>query len=220
MAQREAQRAAIRLSGASGHRAPETRMLILARRAVLSTVIALAALIFTSNPLLAAEGSESGWGGVWLFIGRVANLAVVAILLVWVARKPLANFYASRTESIREQLAEAQRARADAEARLAAIESRMSRLDQELSEMKAASEQDARAEYARLTEAADEEARKVVARARHEIAGMTREAYLGLKAHAAALAVEVAEKRIREVMTDEDHNRLVSKFVSGLGDAK
>ncbi len=183
-------------------------------------ILRLGLFLVTAGPLYAAEGSEGGWGGFWLFAGRVMNLAVVALILVWVARKPLSNFYASRTESIQEQLVEAKRARADAEAKLAAIESRTSRLDQELSEIKAASEQEARAEYARLSDAADEEARRVIDRARQEIEAMTREAYLGLKAYAAELAVDAAEKRIRGLMTDEDRNRLFSRFVSDLGDRK
>ncbi len=193
-------------------------MLNRTRSAAKPAILLLTLFLLVADPLFAAEGSEGGWSGLWLLIGRVMNLAVVALILVWVAKKPLANFYASRTESIREQLVEAQQARADAEAKLAEIESRMSRLDQELSEIKAASEHDARMEYARLSDMADEEARKVIDRARQEIEGMTREAYLSLKAHAADLAVDAAEKRIRNIMTDEDRNRLFSRFVSDLGD--
>jgi F0F1-type ATP synthase membrane subunit b/b' len=153
-------------------------------------------------------------------VGRVFNLAVVVGLLVWVARKPLANFYASRAESIREQLAEARRARAEAEAKLAEIEARMSRLDQELGEMKAAAEKDADLEYRRLVEAADEEARKIIGKAKEEIGGITREAYLGLKAHAAELAVNLAGQKIKGQITDEDRRRLFEGFLAGLEEKK
>lgn len=186
---------------------------------MLPVLLVLAGCLLGAEPLLAADGSEGGWG-IWLFIGRLFNLAVVVGLLVWVARKPLANFYASRSESIREQLAEAQRARAEAEAKLAEIESKMSRLDQELGEMKAAAEKDAELEYKRLIEAADEESRKIVGKAKEEIDGITREAYLDLKAHAAELAVTLAGQKIKGQITEEDRRRLFENFLAGLEDKK
>jgi len=188
-------------------------------RGMLPVLFVLAGCLLGAEPLLAADGSEGGWG-IWLFIGRLFNLAVVVGLLVWVARKPLANFYASRSESIREQLAEAQRARAEAEAKLAEIESKMSRLDQELGEMKAAAEKDAELEYKRLVEAADEESRKIVGKAKEEIDGITREAYLDLKAHAAELAVTLAGQKIKGQITEEDRRRLFENFLAGLEDKK
>jgi len=188
-------------------------------RGMLPVFFVLAGCLLGAEPLLAADGSEGGWG-IWLFIGRLFNLAVVVGLLVWVARKPLANFYASRSESIREQLAEAQRARAEAEAKLAEIESKMSRLDQELGEMKAAAEKDAELEYKRLVEAADEESRKIVGKAKEEIEGITREAYLDLKAHAAELAVTLAGQKIKGQITEEDRRRLFENFLAGLEDKK
>ncbi len=188
-------------------------------RVILTVLLVAAGCLFSARPLLAAEGSEGGWG-IWLFVGRVFNLAIVVGLLVWIARKPLANFYASRSESIREQLAEAQRARAEAEAKLAEIEARMSHLDQELGEMKAAAEKDAELEYKRLVEAAEEEARKIAGKAKEEIEGITREAYLDLKAHAAELAVSLAEQKIKGQITEEDRRRLFDIFMAGLEEKK
>jgi hypothetical protein len=48
----------------------------------------------------AAEG-EGGRSELWLGIGKLANLILVIAVLVWVARKPLANFFAVRTQTIR-----------------------------------------------------------------------------------------------------------------------
>jgi F0F1-type ATP synthase membrane subunit b/b' len=46
---------------------------------------------------------------------------------------------------------------------------------------------------------------------------MTRSAQIELKAHAAALAVRLAEERIRRDITDEDRARLFERFVSRVG---
>lgn len=194
-------------------------MRIKAHQIALSVLLVLAGYLCAAEPLLAAERSEGGWG-VWLFVGRVFNLAVVVGLLVWLVRRPLANFYASRSASIREQLADAQRARAEAETKLAEIESRMSHLDQELAEMKAAAEKDAEREYKRLADTADEEARKIIGKAREEIDGITREAYLDLKARAAELAVSLAEQKLKGQITDEDRRRLFENFRADLEEKK
>jgi F-type H+-transporting ATPase subunit b len=176
--------------------------------------LALAAAL----PANALASEESNKWGIWLDIGRVFNLALVVGLLVWATRKPLANFFSGRTQAIREQLEEAQKARKNAEEKLAEIESRMSRLDDELQEIKNSSEKEARKEYQRLVEAAGQDAEKALERSRQEIDAMTRTARQELKLHAAELAVKLAEEKIRGEITDADHKRLLARFVTGLGE--
>lgn len=151
-------------------------------------------------------------------LGRLFNLALVIGVLIFAARKPLANFFAARTESIRQQLAEAQAARQEAEAKLAEVESRMSRLDEELQAMKATAENEAQEEYARILREAGRDADKIVERARREIEGMTRAAQMELKSHVADLSVRLAEETIRREISDEDKGRIFARFVTRLGD--
>jgi F-type H+-transporting ATPase subunit b len=155
-----------------------------------------------------------------LLAGRFFNLAVIVGVLVWVARKPLRNFYASRTQAIREQLDQAQQARIDAEAKLAEMQSKMSRLDDELRELKAVAERDAQQEYERLVQAAEKDSERIIERARMEIDGMTRAARMELKAHVAELSVGMAEEKIRHEITDEDRSRLFEQFVRKVGGAR
>jgi F-type H+-transporting ATPase subunit b len=167
--------------------------------------------------LLPAPGLAAEEGGVLLQIGKIFNLGLVVGVLVWVGRKPLVEFFRNRTQSICEQLDEAQQARQEAEARLAEMRDRMRNLDRELKEIRSASEREAQAEYERLVAEAERDAEKIVARARQEIDGMTRAAQLELKAHAAELSVRLAEEKIRAEITDEDRARLFGKFVRQLG---
>ncbi len=171
--------------------------------------------VFLPPAALAAEAG--GKWGVWLSVGRLFNLAVVVGILVWVARKPLANFYAARTQAIRERLAEALAARQEAEAKLAEMQARMSRLDDELREIREKAEKEAREEYERLVAAAARDAEKIIERAREEIEGMTRAAQKELMAHTAELSVRLAEEKIRREITPEDRSRLFSGFVTKLG---
>jgi F-type H+-transporting ATPase subunit b len=171
-------------------------------------------------PALAFAAEEGNKWGPWLEIGKVFNLLLVVAVLVWAARKPLSNFFASRSHAIREQLAEAQKAREEAEAKLAEMGSRMSRLDDEIREIKLTAEKEAKEEYQRLLSAAEQDAGKIIERSRQEIEGITRTAQQELKIHVAELSVKMAEEKIRGEITDADRGRIFSRFVTKLGGPK
>jgi F-type H+-transporting ATPase subunit b len=168
-----------------------------------------------SSEAWAAETGDR-WGPL-LEIGRFTNLLLVVAVLVYFGRKPLASFFASRSQAICAQLMEAQKARLEAEARLNEINLRMSSLDDELRQMKTVAEIEAREEHERLVASADREAEKILERARQEIEGLTRAAQLELKAHVAALSVQLAGREIRDGMTVEDERRLFARFVDKVG---
>jgi F-type H+-transporting ATPase subunit b len=184
-------------------------------RFLISCLIPACGCLLLPMTVLAAE--KSGGGGTLLLIGKIFNVGLVILLLVWMGRKPLADFFASRTQSIREQLEEAQKAQQDAEAQLARLQDRMRNLDQELGQIKEAAEREARAESLRLIAEAERDAEKIIARARQEIEGMTRAARLELKAHVSELSVQLAEQKIREDINEEDRGRLFGRFVRQLG---
>ncbi len=186
------------------------------KRRLFSSLLLAAGCLVLPAVAMAAEGGESRWGA-WLDIGKVFNLAVVIFVLYWVANKPLKEFYASRSESIREQLNEAQRARVEAETKLAEIEARMGHLDDELLQIKRTAEKEAHDEYERLIAEAEHDADAVIQRARQEIDGMMRTARKELKAYVAELSVQAAEEQIRAGITDEDRKRLFGRFVTQLG---
>jgi len=181
-------------------------------------LMALVAAAIVASPVTAAAAEEGSRWGVWLDVGRVFNLLLVVGVVVLIARKPLANFFSGRTQAIRDQLAEAQKARVEAEARLAEIESRMSRLNDELKEIANEAESEARNEYQRLVAAAEQDAGKIIERSKQEIEGMTRTAQQELKLHAAKLSVQLAEERIQNEITEDDHERMLNRYVAKLGD--
>ncbi len=184
-------------------------------RIFIPVLLLIAGKIALPEAVLAAE--EGNKWGIWLDTGKWFNVLLVAAVLAWALRKPLSNFFASRTQSIREQLAEAQKARMEAEAKLAEIESRMSRLDDEIREIKTTAEAEATEEYQRLLTAAEQDAEKIVERSKEEIEGITRAAQQELKIHVAELSVRLAEEKIRGEITEEDRGRIFSRLVTKLG---
>jgi F0F1-type ATP synthase membrane subunit b/b' len=93
----------------------------------------------------------------------------------------------------------------------------MSSLEDELLAIRAAAEREAQQEFRLLTANAERDAQKILDRARGEIEGMTRAAQLELRAHAAELSVRLAQQKIQSEMTEDDHSRLFTRFVAGLG---
>ena len=186
---------------------------------VVTGLMLTAGLLFVPNLLLAAEETGNKWGS-WLTIGRWFNLTLVVVVLVFIAREPLKTFCANRSQSIREQLEEARKAKMEAESRLDEAAERMKHLEEELREIRATGEREAQEEYQRLLAAAEKDADKIIERARQEIDGMTRAAQIELRQHAAELAVRSAEEKIRNEITDEDRDRLFADFVDHLRDQK
>jgi len=145
------------------------------------------------------------------------NFVVVAALLVWAGRKYLPGMFSNRTAAIQKAMQEAQKASEEARRRLAEIESRLMKLDVEIGMMRNAAENESAAEEARIQAAAREEARKIVAAAEQEIAAEAKTARRQLTAHAADLAVGLAQKQIHvDAAADQV---LVRSFVQELGAA-
>lgn len=184
---------------------------------VILALLASAVVCLGLPPSIWASEAAGGRSDLVLNLGKLINLLLVIGVLVWVGRKPLATFFAGRTQAIRDQLAEAQKARQEAEAKLARIEASMSSLDDELRQIRENADREAQEEYRRLVAAAEKDAEKIVARAREEIAGMTRAAQIELKEHTAELSVQLAKARIQEEMTDEDRRNLFTRFIGKVG---
>jgi len=155
-------------------------------------------------------------GAYWLAV--VLNFGIVVGLIVWASKKNLPTLFRSRTASIQKSIEEARRASEDANRRLSEIESRLARMDDEISGMRATSDKEAAAEEQRIKAAAAEDARRIVESAEQEIAAATKAARRELTTYAADLAVTLATKQIRvDTPTDQALVRRFAHQLSGDG---
>lgn len=151
----------------------------------------------------------------WLSI--VLNFVVIGGAIIWAGRKFLPDIFRDRTAAIQKAMQEAQKASEEARRKLAEIESRLQKLDVEIGMMRDAAEREGAAEEERIEAAAKDDARKIVASAEQEIAAAAKAARRQLTAHAAELAVGLAQKQIRvDAATD---SALVRDFAAQLGSA-
>ncbi|AMY13029.1 F-type ATPase subunit b [Luteitalea pratensis] len=162
----------------------------------------------------AAPHGESHGESIWVTLARIANFAILAGILYWFGRKPVAEHLAARGAQIRKDLVDAAEMRATASARLSEIESKLAALPGELEQMRARSAEELAAERTRIRAAAETERDRLVEQARREIASQTRNARAELRAHAAALAVDVADARLRSTLTPAEQSALVDQYAS------
>lgn len=167
-------------------------------------------------PVFAAEGGE----GVMPTVYRLANFAILVGLLVYFLRSPMADYLASRSGQIRQDLVTAADMRAVATAQLAEIDQKMQALPAELDALKRQGADDVLAEQARIAQTAADERARLLEQTRREIDMRMRIARRELTEHAATLAVDVAEQRIRRAITPDDQMRLVDRYASQLKEAR
>ncbi len=150
-------------------------------------------------------------------IYRWINFAILVGGLTYILRKPLAQFFAERTDSIQKSLDEGRKALAAAEEKLSAVERRLQHFEEEVADFRAGALKEMEDEHARMRQATAHEAEKLMESVRVQMDVATKQARLALRLFAAGQAVAMAEKLVAGRMDDARQRRLVSQFVEKLG---
>jgi F-type H+-transporting ATPase subunit b len=149
----------------------------------------------------------------WLCLAL--NFAVIFFFMARLLGKMLPGYFRGRTSTIQKGIEEARKMSEDARSRLSDVEGRLSRLDADIAAMQREADENAKVEEQRLLTAGEEERKRIVSSAEQEIDMAANSARRELKAHAAELAVQLAEKKIR-VSQDTDE-ALVRAFTTQMG---
>ena len=151
---------------------------------------------------------------------KLANFAVLAGGLAYLIAKTAGPYFRSRGEEIRQGISDAAEVRAEAEARAAAIESKIGNLSGEIESIRAGAKAEIAAEGARVQAETEAQLAKVRRQAEMEIASATKHASLELKAYSAQLALALAEKQIRQQLDPRTQEDLANAFVNDLRQEK
>ena len=173
-------------------------------------MLAVVALV-PSEVLAAAEGEHEG---ILPTVAKLFNFAVLIGVLVYFLRTPIADYLRLRSTQIREALVTAAEIRQTATAQLEAIQRQLALLPSELDSLKKRGVEDTAAEEARIAATAKAERARLLEQMRREIDMRLRVARRELTEHAAALAVQVAEDRIRRNITTDDQLRLLDRYTT------
>ena len=144
------------------------------------------------------------------------NFAIVAGLVAWVFLKLTPPFFRKNAETISSAINKATAARAEADRQLREAESKLARLQEEVTQLRATAQREAAAEAERIRAITKSDAEKVALAGKAEIEAAERAARLELKAIAANLAVDGAESLLARQLTPQAQESLLAAFVKNL----
>ncbi len=186
----------------------------------MTPLLSAAAVILMHSLVLASESAEGGheqitFMGDWL--PRLVNFGIIAFVVVYFTRKPVRDFFRNRSVEIAKAMQESKEARERAVAALAEMERKVKDLQAEMARMV----DDARVRGEKDKQALVEEGRKMVAdidaQVKQGVELEVQKAKSSLQAEASTLAVDLAEKSIKDKIGPKDHERIVKEYITKVG---
>jgi F-type H+-transporting ATPase subunit b len=178
-------------------------------------VVALSAMPAAA---LAATGGEGGgnFRAVWDLIWRVVNFAALVGVLVYFARKPVADGIRNSIESVRKLLQETEESRKEAEAKMQEAEQRLARVDKEVEDLLVTARQESEVEKERILAEAEEAVQRLKREAKTSIELELKKSQDLLRREVAESAVAAAEEIIRQNIKPEDQRRFINEYLEKL----
>jgi F-type H+-transporting ATPase subunit b len=177
--------------------------------------LAVASFVFASSG--GGEGAEHAAPWWKDYIWKIINFLLLFIILFKFAKKPMQNFFQKRTELIEKTLNEAKEAKAISLKALQEVETRLKAKDAEIAAILAAAKKSGEQEREGIIVESDRLKAKILAQAKTNIEYELKHAKEAIKAEAVELAMELAEKKLKEKMTKEDQEKLFEDSLMKIG---
>ena len=150
----------------------------------------------------------------WLW--PLVNFAVLVAILVYFGRKPVAEYFKKRTELIENSLKEASEARELAQKTLNEVRGRLKSTDSEIEQILAAAKKSGEKEKEAIIAEGVRLKEKIIEQAKASIDFELQKAREKIKADAALLALELAEKQIKEKLGKKEQEVLIDDYIKRL----
>ena len=179
------------------------------------TAFFLLAAVLAMPGVAAAAQEGAGQAGIpwWEIFKQTVNFGILVGVLFYFLRKPVAGYLKERAELLRKSIDEAAKAREAAAERLAAIEARMARLAEEVTEMNRKMDSEADEEAKRIRESAQAEIERLHAQVQFAADQEVKKARAELRREAAELSARAAEEIVSGTITREDQERIVRESI-------
>jgi F-type H+-transporting ATPase subunit b len=175
---------------------------------------------FPEAAVMTVSVAGSWWNYPGFELWRFVNLAIFIAAALYLDRRfgrPVREALRSRREGIKRELTIAREERDKAMAKVAEVESRLARLDEEVLLIRQQATAEAEAERGRIERSTEIEMAKLRQQARGEIESTGKVARQQLREFAAERSVKIAEQYIRKDLRAEDDNRLIGLSVEEIG---
>ena len=177
--------------------------------------LAVASFVYASSG--GGEGAEHAAPWWKDYIWKIINFLLLVVILFKFAKKPMQNFFQKRTELIEKTLNEAKEAKAISLKALQEVETRLKAKDAEIEAILAASKKSGEQERDSIIAESDRLKAKILAQAKTNIEYELKHAKEAIKAEAVELAMELAEKKLKEKMTKEEQEKLFDDSLMKIG---
>lgn len=170
-----------------------------------------------------AFAEESGHGGeeAITFMGdwlpRLVNFAIIAGVVVYFMRKPFRDFFANRSAEIEKAMHDSRETRERAVFALAEVERKVKELEAEAALLVADAQSRGEKDRQALLEEGRKVSQEIQAQVKQGIELEVQKAKAALAAEAALLSLDLAEGRIKEKISSQDHERIVKEYVAKVG---
>ena len=151
-----------------------------------------------------------------LLLWKVLNFFILAGLLGWLITKNVGPLLASRDKTISEGLAAGTRAKAEADARAAEVQKKLGNLEQEVNALRTSALEERARETDRILRETQAEIVRIHYQADVEIESAGKQARLDVQRAAAALAIQLAEKKVLARMSPDVQSSLLQSFLKDL----
>ncbi len=174
-------------------------------------------LVFVSIIFASGGGEETHPSLVKEYAFKIFNFVLIFGIIFYFARKPIKNMLKQRTEMIEKTLKEAQEAKELAQKALQEVKTRIQTKDKEIEEIIAASRHSGEQERERIIEESNRLKEKLSEQAKANIEYELKSAKEAIKAEAVEIAMDLAEKKIKEKLTKEEQEKLLQDSLTKMG---
>lgn len=192
---------------------PQQSILILQnlRKALLT--FCYSTLFTVSYSLVFASGGEGAPKSlIATYIPAILNFLILVALLVFMMKKmDIKGYFKKRTELLEQSLKEAREAKELAQKALAQVEERLKIKDREIEEIFAASRESGDREKTRIIEESSRLKERILEQTKSNIDFEVKKAKETIKQEAVEIAMELAEKKLKERLTKEEQIKLLEE---------
>lgn len=187
------------------------------KRITLGTVLGLmllsGALITPAIPFAGTMQEETQGPQLNLIhtVGRWINFALLIVFVYYLLFKVgrINEVFAAQRNDLERELKEAANRKEEAEIRWSRLQTDMSRLNEEIKQIREQAQKEAEEEEARILKMAEEEAQKFRKQAEDEIRRWTLAAEMSVRSHITDVVVALVRSLLAMEISDEDHKQLI-----------
>lgn len=181
-----------------------------------TSLFSLHCLLAVSAVAFASEGGGEGSASVLkAYLWPVINFLILVGVMIYVLKKmDIKGFFKKRTELIEQSLREAREAKELAQKALSEVEERLKVKDSEIADIIAGAKLSGENEKARLMEEGDKLKTRILEQARTNIDYEVKRAKESIKQEAVEIAMELAEKKLKEKLSKEEQLKLLEESLA------